>query len=279
MEARQRAMARLAAQLFDLSEDNSPEGLIYRRGVGGTARGSGGLSQENADRARIQLYLGQAIQLQSAGDDLGAVKPLEQALEIGLQTPDIYFDLGFILSTQDGQKSFRYLQESVKHPDYALGSYLLIAQLYEASDQFAEASLSYLNALRLADMELVSPEEAEELSQGYEPILEDQVNLTDLNAQKKLCEVIRGQLLRADWRQYLTMARQQLPLQPEGSPTVDPGQHDAGNQRQSDRGFHVTHSSAHRTRLTTAPRWKKLSMPCPTRPPTFPCTFRWVRSW
>ena len=220
MEARQRAMARLAAQLFDISEDNSPDGLIYRRGVSATTRGSGGLSQENADRARIQLYLGQAIQLQSAGDDLGAVKPLEQALEIGLQTPDIYFDLGFILSTQDGQKSFRYLQESVKNPDYALGSYLLIAQLYEASDQFAEASLSYLNALRLADMELVSPEEAEELSQGYEPILEDQVNLTDKNAQVKLCDAIRGQLLRADWRQYLTMARQQLPLQPEGSPPL-----------------------------------------------------------
>jgi tetratricopeptide (TPR) repeat protein len=175
MEARQRSMARLAAQLFDLGEDSSPDGLINRKGIGGTTRGSGGLSQENADRARITLYLGQAIQLQSAGDEAGAVKPLEQALEIGLQTPDVFYDLGYILSTQDGQKSFRYLQESVKHPDYSLGSYLLIAQLYEASDQYAEAALSYLQALRLADMEMVSPEEGEELSQGYEPILEDQV--------------------------------------------------------------------------------------------------------
>jgi tetratricopeptide (TPR) repeat protein len=220
MEARQRSMARLAAQLFDLGEDSSPDGLINRKGIGGATRGSGGLSQENADRARITLYLGQAIQLQSAGDEAGAVKPLEQALEIGLQTPDVFYDLGYMLSTQDGQKSFRYLQESVKHPDYSLGSYLLIAQLYEASDQYAEAALSYLQALRLADMEMVSPEEGEELSQGYEPILEDQVNLTDLVAQQKLSEVIRGQLLRADWRQYLTMARQQLPLQPEGSPPV-----------------------------------------------------------
>lgn len=220
MEARQRSMARLAAQLFDLGEDSSPDGLINRKGIGGTTRGSGGLSQENADRARITLYLGQAIQLQSAGDEAGAVKPLEQALEIGLQTPDVFYDLGYILSTQDGQKSFRYLQESVKHPDYSLGSYLLIAQLYEASDQYAEAALAYLQALRLADMEMVSPEEGEELGQGYEPILEDQVNLTDLVAQQKLSEVIRGQLLRADWRQYLTMARQQLPLQPEGSPPV-----------------------------------------------------------
>jgi tetratricopeptide (TPR) repeat protein len=220
MEARQRSMARLAAQLFDLGEDSSPDGLINRKGIGGTTRGSGGLSQENADRARITLYLGQAIQLQSAGDEAGAVKPLEQALEIGLQTPDVFYDLGYILSTQDGQKSFRYLQESVKHPDYSLGSYLLIAQLYEASDQYAEAALAYLQALRLADMEMVSPEEGEELGQGYEPILEDQVNLTDLVAQQKLSEVIRGQLLRADWRQYLTMARQQLPIQPEGSPPV-----------------------------------------------------------
>jgi tetratricopeptide (TPR) repeat protein len=220
MEARQRSMARLAAQLFDLGEDSSPDGLINRKGIGGATRGSGGLSQENADRARITLYLGQAIQLQSAGDEAGAVKPLEQALEIGLQTPDVFYDLGYMLSTQDGQKSFRYLQESVKHPDYSLGSYLLIAQLYEASDQYAEAALSYLQALRQADMEMVSPEEGEELSQGYEPILEDQVNLTDLAAQQKLSEVIRGQLLRADWRQYLTMARQQLPLQPEGSPPI-----------------------------------------------------------
>lgn len=220
LEARQKSLTRLAAQLFELGEESSPDGSINRRGLNALTRGTGGLKQEAADRARMELFLSQAIQFQSSGDNEQALTQLEQAVEIGLKVAEAYYDLGLLYSEKDGQKSYRYLQESVKHPDFALGSYLLIAQLYESSGQFAEAAISYLQALRLGDIEMVAPEQADELSQLYEPLLEEQSNVTDENAQKKLCEVIRGQLLRPDWRQYMTMARQQLPQQSDGGPPL-----------------------------------------------------------
>lgn len=221
LEARQKSLTRLAAQLFELGEETaSPDGSINRRGLNALTRGTGGLKQEAADRARMELYLSQAIQFQSSGDNEQALAQLEQAVDIGLKVPEAYYDLGLLYSEKDGQKSYRFLQESVKHPDFALGSYLLIAQLYESSGQFAEAAMSYLQALRLGDIEMVAADQVDELSQLYEPLLEEQSNITDEAAHKKLCEIIRGQLLRPDWRQYMTMARQQLPQQADGGPPL-----------------------------------------------------------
>ena len=121
MEARQRAMARLAAQLFDISEDNSPEGLIYRRGSAAPGADLVVFHRKTQTAPASSSTLGRRSNCRAREMTWGRSKPLEQALEIGLQTPDVFFDLGYILSTQDGQKSFRYLQESVKHPDYCAG--------------------------------------------------------------------------------------------------------------------------------------------------------------
>jgi hypothetical protein len=36
-----------------------------------------------------------------------------------------------LISHRNGQRALRYLQQSVHHPDYALASYLVMAQIHQ----------------------------------------------------------------------------------------------------------------------------------------------------
>jgi tetratricopeptide (TPR) repeat protein len=219
-EACQKAMVRLAAILFDQGEDSSPSGMVSRRGIGSLTRGTGGLSAETADRTRITLHLSQAIDSQSQENFLQATEELERAVEIGLNNSAAYFDLGFLCNKQDGQKAMRNLQKSVKHPDYAMASYILMGQIYLEEKNYTEAATAYLQAMRLADAETVPEEQVDELLQLYEPIVDSQVRTTDSKSLASLCLNIANQLMRSDWREFLSMARQQLPVQAPGSPPL-----------------------------------------------------------
>ncbi len=220
-EARQRALVQLAGLLFDQAEESAPEeGQLSRRGITSLTRGTGGVSLAQAERTRIQLHLGQAIDSQTKGENAQATEELERTVDAGLRHPAALFNLGLLVLQKDPQKALRHLQEAVKHPDFALASYLLIGKIRHDSDNLLEAAVAYLQALRLADGETVSEDQADELRQLYEPIIETQTAQSDATALKSLCESIHNQLVRQDWRMYMKMARQQLPPQSAGVPPL-----------------------------------------------------------
>ncbi len=219
-EARQAALVKLAGLLFDQAEETNPDGQVSKRGINSLTRGTGGLSLAQAERTRVMLHLGQAIDAQTKGEDSQTIDELERTIEAGLRHPAALFDLGLLVYTKDTQKALRHFQESVKHPSFALASYLLIGKIRYDAGSLPEAAVAYLQALRLADCETVSTEEADELRQLYEPIIESQTRQSDPQVLKGLCESIHNQVVRNDWRLYLKMARQQLPAQPAGSPPM-----------------------------------------------------------
>lgn len=219
-EARQKALVRLASLLFDQAELNKPSDTVSKRGITALTRGTGGLSLKTSDDPRVMLHLGQAIDSLTQGDDPQACKELESAVEIGLEHPAAYFMIGMICFEKDFQKGLRFLKKALKHPDLNLASYLLIAQIEETREDYKEAATAYLQALSLADSIIVPFNQAEEIRQLYEPIIETQSHQTNQELQKKVCDNIAGQLLRNDWRPYLKVARQQMPTQPEGTPPI-----------------------------------------------------------
>ncbi len=220
-EARHKALVELAGLLFDQAEDTSPEdSQASRHGLNSLTRGAGGASLAQAERTRIQLHLGQAINSQTKGDDAQTVEELERTVDAGLRDPAALFTLGLLIHQKDPQKALRYLQDSVKHPDFALASYLLLGKIRYDASMFLEAAVAYLQALCLADTETVEPNFADELRQLYEPIIETQTDQSEAEGLKTLCESVQNQLVRNDWRVYMKMARQQLPPQPAGSPPV-----------------------------------------------------------
>ncbi len=219
-EARQKAMVQLAALLFDQAEDTTLSSQSSRRGINSLVRGTGGLVLDQSDRTRILLHLGQAIESQTHGDEQQAAEELERVQQIGLSHPGLYYNLGLLLSKIDNKKALRSLQKSVRNPEFALASYLLMGQIHFQEGKFTEAAQSYLQALRNADVETAPLEHADELSQLYEPILESQSKETDPVKLKTLCETIKNQLLRPDWRELLQKARQQLPVQSADAPPM-----------------------------------------------------------
>ncbi len=136
------------------------------------------------DQSRLQLHLGQAIDSQTQGQDQQAAAELERVLDIGLTQPPVYFDLGLLLAGSDPAKALRHLSESVKHPDYDLASCLLMGQIHQKQEHWAEAAVAYIQALKLADLETVPVDQREELEQLYEAYLINQSEMEEATLQE-----------------------------------------------------------------------------------------------
>ena len=219
-EARQMALEELAKMLFDQSDEQSIKSDTGKKSVNPFTRGTGGLSLEQAERTRILLHLGHAIDLQTQGNEKRAAEEFTRVLEIGLEKSAVYFNLGMLLNEDSPERALRYLNTALRRKDFALGTYLLIGKIHERQGNLRDAALSYLHAFRLADMQTVPEDQADELSQLYEPSLEAQLHERNESDLKTTCQSVRTQLIRSDWREYLAHARAQLPPAREGTPPM-----------------------------------------------------------
>jgi tetratricopeptide (TPR) repeat protein len=214
-DAKQKALTMLAELLFEQEEAQSPQA---RKGLTSIIKGQGEIRQAQYDQSKIILHLSQAIDMQSRGDDSHAASELEHAMDAGLDSSAAYFDLGFIQSKNDQfESAVQNLKKSVQHELFGLGARLLLALTLYKMESFKEASIEYLEALRIADAESVPADQAEELIQLYTPLIEAYIHQTDEKLQKRICENVSKMLIRPDWRDQIQRARQQLPAQPPGS--------------------------------------------------------------
>jgi tetratricopeptide (TPR) repeat protein len=211
-EARQKALTQLAELLFEYSEDNPS--AQEKRGLSAIMKGTGGLSLQQSEQTKAVLHLGQAIDAQTKGNETQAAEELEGALEAGFKHASLYFNLGLLRFKGNRLESAqRFLQNSVKHNDYALGTRLLLGQLLIKKSLFNESALEYLEALKLADAMTVPAEKADEVSQQYEPLIEAHKSQQDETILRKVCENVNGLLMRPDWREQLHKTRDQMPKQ------------------------------------------------------------------
>jgi tetratricopeptide (TPR) repeat protein len=217
-EARQKALTTLAEVLFDYS-DESPVAQT-RRGLSAIVRGTGQLSLHQAEQAKVVLHLGQAIDAQTKNQDDIAADELEGALAAGFDHPALYFNLGLLRAqTERAESALRSLGHAVKHVDFALATRLLMGEVLTKLGRLNEASGAFLEALKLADSMIVAQDYADEIRQLYEPLIEAQASQTDEKNQLRLCKNIQDLLVRANWRNHLVKARQQLPkTQPGETP-------------------------------------------------------------
>lgn len=211
-EARQKALTQLAEVLFDFSDDSGPAAQD-RRGISAIMRGTGSISVQS-EQVKVVLHLGQAIDAQSKGNDALAAEEMEAAHNAGFSSSSLFFNLGYLrFKGERFESAQRFLQNSVKHVDYGLASRLLLGQIMLKRESYREAAAEYLEALKFADAATVAPEHADDIRQQYEPLIESYQSQTDESALRKVCENIQGMLLRADWRDQLRKARDQMPRQ------------------------------------------------------------------
>jgi tetratricopeptide (TPR) repeat protein len=214
-DAKQKALTMLAELLFEQEEAQGP---LTRKGLTSIIQGKGDLEQEQFDQTKIIQHLGKAIDLQSHGQDKDSASELECAMDAGLESSAAYYVLGFMQSKSEQLESaVNNLKKSVQHELFGLGSRLLLALTLYKMDLTKDACVEYLEALRIADSESVPADQAEELRQLYEPLIESFIHQSDSKLQKRICENISKMLIRPDWRYQIQRARQQLPVQAAGS--------------------------------------------------------------
>jgi tetratricopeptide (TPR) repeat protein len=218
-EARLNALEAIADVLFEENDTVSSQNPLHPSRVQGAGLefSTGHLT---VDQKNIQLHIGHAIDLHTASRNDEAAAELEKTILAGLNLPAVSFLLGLLLSQDDPEKSLQYLQRTLNDPSYALASRLISGELSLNGGMLSEATSHYLYALMLADCETVPEEQALELYQLYEPILESRSLITQEKDMRNLCAAISGQLNRQDWRRYMQEARKQLPKQPEGAPPL-----------------------------------------------------------
>jgi len=209
-EARQKALNVLADVLFDMADESNE--AVARRGLSAIVKNTGQLNLQQAEQTRILLHLSQSIDAQTKENDSVAIDELHHAIESGFNHPAAYFDLGLLISKTDAQENaLRNLQHCIKHNDYALGARLLSGKILLNLGRGKEASLEYLEALKIADVAVVAPEQAEVLHQLYEPLIESVEREKDGKAQAKLCENVEQMLMRVNWRRHLLKMRAEMP--------------------------------------------------------------------
>ncbi len=211
-EAQRKALTKLAEILFEISDESVELPAPRRPGMQAIMHGTGPLSIKQSDRGSIMLHISQAIDAQTRQDDGLAAEELEKTLNSGLKNAAVYFNLGFLhFKMGRFESSLRNLQTAVQHQGYALGARLLRAQILRRLERLNEAVAEYLEALKAADLAVVAPEQAAELSGLYEPIIESQRQLENAADQEKLCDNIHNLLMQPDWWARVAKAREQLP--------------------------------------------------------------------
>lgn len=209
-EARQKSLTRLAEILFEYTTDESNT-VQAKRGLQALMRGTGQLSMQSSEQTKVVLHLGSAIDMQSKGNDAQAAEELEHALEAGFNHPALYFNLGLLRSKIDRHESaLRNLQNAVKHAEFGLGARLLMGQINQKMGRFGPASIEYLEALKIADGQVAPAEQADEIRQMYEPLIEAQASVKEEGVLNRLCDNINDMLMRKNWREHLSKAREEL---------------------------------------------------------------------
>lgn len=216
-EARQKALTVLAGLLFDVSSEDLEKDETLPRGFRSAVGGKDG----EANLSKISVHLGLAIDLQTRAEEEEAAKELKKALDAGLSVPAGFYNLGMLYFRLDRQESAqRNLQRAVSHPDYALACRLMIGDYYHGRGLVREAAVEFLEALKLADIEVVGPELKDILYDQYEPLIEAHTQGAEEEDLLMLCQNIIDLLMQPNWRQKVMEARAQMPTAVTGALTI-----------------------------------------------------------
>ena len=225
-EAHQAAISALANLVFE-QNSNGRESDYLEDPV--RSQSSSGMPASPLFKTQIDpqafSHLRQAMNFWSQDSKGAAADEIEKAVDFGLDHAAAYFVLGAMRSKEDRLESaIRYLQHAVEDPDYALAARLLIARTMRFMDRLSEAATNYLEALRLADAQLVPDDQTADMLRMYTPIIEAEVKQTDFLVKNRLCDMIEDLLIRPGWQTYLMQARGDFQIDIEGVSAMPVGE-------------------------------------------------------
>ena len=218
-DALQRALVELAGSLFDQPDEDELAILETKAPIESLRRGKK-KEPEVPSRTNILMHIGQAIELQTHGQEGQAAEELERAQEAGFTSPGLSFTLGYLQAERNEEKAIQALNAAERSPEYAMAAFLVTGRVHYRLKNYRQAAAACLQALRLADSETVPAAQQTDLRQLYDPLIEGQSRANDDTALKSLCDKVFSHLIRPDWRELIAKARGQLPASAPGQVPV-----------------------------------------------------------
>ncbi len=207
-EARQAALTELAGLLFEFSMDDFGDPEQTLSGL----KSMFGRSREG-ELEELSKHLGAAIDYQTRQENNEAAKELKRAIDMGLDIPAANFNIGLLYHTLgNNDRSNRHLQNAYGDDRFALAAHLIVAQQHRASDHLQKAAISYIEALREADIQIIDIDKQDVLRRQYEPLVEEIAHEKDRSVLTQLCDNVTELLVRQNWRDHLTKTRKQMPV-------------------------------------------------------------------
>ena len=169
------------------------------------------------ERVSVDALISGAIDYQTRGLVDEAISSYLRLLKMGEDRPAIHFNLGLLFQQQMRfEEAIERLRQSAKYPEYRLGSHFALGQCYRAQGQVETSMEHFLEVIKIVDMETVGREQADDLIQLYENLVESYRATGDAEKAKAFSDSLVQFLSGKGWQDKVREARKRLDAAGDG---------------------------------------------------------------
>jgi len=217
-EALEHALGEMAGLILEMPRRGSDEDSGSKASSWRSRRKKG--KDEQQGDSNLSQHLSAGIELHSSGHKRGAAKEIQLAVDAGVDNPAVHYVMGILLKDLgDYDLAREHLIASLSNEKLALGANLVLGRLARQSGDMTDAAYYLLEALRMADLLSVGPDQSEQLNKLYESIKASQAE-GEPTGVARIVENALQFLGGPEWLQRIRSTRRQLESQTVGGEVV-----------------------------------------------------------
>lgn len=157
------------------------------------------------------ILIMQALDLQSRGHVVGAIKNYQQAIHSGANHSALYFNLG-LLYRQQGQlnEAAEMLKVAAQDDNFNVSSHFALGETYQAARDLKSAVGHFVEALELIDMPTLSGQRSYQVAQTYRTLTDRYDALDQPEKTAQFITALQNFFSDPEWEKRVYQARQRM---------------------------------------------------------------------
>ena len=162
---------------------------------------------EDSDNPHVMAIM-QAVDMQSRDELVEAINQYRQAIESGVESSALYYNLG-LLYREQGQLSeaAENLDRAVNSEPYGSAAHFVLGETYLATNDQHQAIKHFVDAVAAIDMQTVSGNRSYELAQKYEGFADTFYNQSGYEQIQQFTLALQNFFSNPNWEQKVYEAR------------------------------------------------------------------------
>ncbi|MCA9941031.1 MAG: tetratricopeptide repeat protein, partial [Anaerolineales bacterium] len=236
-EARRMALEQLAEELFDEEEEIAPFGDDLHV-----------LSKLERD-----ALLSQALDYQTRGMSNEAISAYEQAIEAGLRSAAVHFNLGLLYQDKlRFEDAIHQFEVSVRDNEYRIASLFSLGECHRARGRIDMALEHFITVLKIVDLGTVQHDQADRLIELYENLSDSLLTKGEPEQATAFANALVEFLSQKGWEDKVKEARARLDALSYGDRTMILGDILTAGSEQVLESLYLSQEYARRGMYTTA---------------------------